>query len=179
MRADLLQPLTLAGLVLVCGVVAAVLMTRTQASRAGLAAGQSAADGGPAGPAPPGSSSAGAPAPSVWVPKWDTEEIPSWKVGVPMRPMDRDIVAVILSGHVERTSMLDLFPDRPYQVRLAGSAALNQFRFVLIDLNRDGKWDEKWDLGEAGQIHRQVMHDPDSAGQEVNYTLAHGRWQPH
>ena len=112
-------------------------------------------------------------------PKWDTEETPTWRVGVPLRPMDRDIIAVLLSGHVARTAMPDIFPDRPYQVRLAGNPDEGQFQYVLIDMNRDGKWDERWDLSQPGQIRRQVPHDPDALNREVNYTLTHGRWQPH
>jgi hypothetical protein len=130
-------------------------------------------------PAQPPSSSSPAAAAEMASPKWDTVEVPSWNAGVPMRAMDREIVAAILSGHVDRTSMSDLFPDRPYQVRLAGSAAARQFRWVLIDLNRDGAWDERWDLGEPGQIQRTVTRDPDARGSEVMYTLVHGRWQPH
>jgi hypothetical protein len=132
-------------------------------------------------PADPSSPAATAgPSSSAWQPpKWSTEEDPRWKVGVPMRPMDRDIIAALQSGHIERTAELDLFPDKPYQVRLSGNPTMQQFRFVLVDLNRDGKWDEKWDLGEPGQIKRSVPHDPDGAGHDVMYTLVNGRWQPH
>jgi len=111
--------------------------------------------------------------------RWDTEEIPTWKVGVPMRPMDRDIVAALVAGHVDRSRVIDLFPERAYQVRLAGSAETGAFPYLLVDLNRDGTWDERWDLTKPGEIRRTVTHDPDAYGREVTYTLAHGRWQPH
>jgi hypothetical protein len=112
-------------------------------------------------------------------PTWDVDEVPGWRSGTPMRAMDREIVAAVRSGQVERSAMPDLFPDRPYRVRLAGSPATREFRWVLVDLDRDGGWDERWDLGEPGQILRTVSRDPGAMGHEVLYTLAHGRWQAH
>jgi len=93
--------------------------------------------------------------------------------------MDHDIIAALQSGTVERTSMTDVFPDRPYRVRFAGSPASQTFEHVLVDLNRDDKWDERWDLTKPGTIERTVMHDPNAQDQPVMYTLVKGRWQPH
>jgi hypothetical protein len=93
--------------------------------------------------------------------------------------MDHDIIAALQSGTVERTAMPDVFPDRPYKVRFAGSPTTQQFAYVLVDLNRDDKWDERWDLSEPGQIKRTVEHDPEAQGEKVTYTLVKGRWQPH
>jgi hypothetical protein len=184
MRSDLLRSALLGRLVVAfgvlavaCAVVGLVVSTRSRAP------GEAHADSTPTSsirwrPAEPSSSTA--PSSSAWQPpKWSTEEDPRWKVGVPLRPMDRDIIAALQSGHIERAAEMDLFPDKPYQVRLAGNPEKQQFRFVLVDLNRDGKWDEKWDLGEPGQIKRNVEHDPNAIGQAVMYTLVNGRWQPH
>jgi len=93
--------------------------------------------------------------------------------------MDHDIIAALQSGTVARTSMPDVFPDQPYKVRFAGSPETQTFAFVLIDLNRDDKMDERWDLREPGTIKRTVFHDAGAEGREVNYTLVRGRWQPH
>jgi len=93
--------------------------------------------------------------------------------------MDHDIIAALQSGTVERTSVPDVFPDRPYRVRLAGSPVTQVFAYVLVDLNRDDKWDERWDLTKPGAIERTVEHDPNGEGQKVMYTLVKGRWQPH
>jgi hypothetical protein len=152
----------------------AVFSTRSGASgAAGSAAAASAS-------AEPVASASAAPAPSAYRPNWDTEEIPSYKVGFPLRPMDMDIIAALRGGNIDRTNILDVFHDRPYRVRFAGDITTQQFRFVLVDLNRTGTWDEKWDLSEPGQIKRTVMHDPGALNHvEVMYTLTHGRWQAH
>jgi hypothetical protein len=112
-------------------------------------------------------------------PLWDTEERPGFTAGVAMRPMDREIIAAARSGNIDRRAMLDLFPDRPYRVRLAGSAELQQYRFVLIDLDRDGTWDERWDLGQPGQIRRELTPHGEAGPQAITFTIAHGRWQAH
>jgi len=112
-------------------------------------------------------------------PHWNTEENPNWHAGVSLRPMDRDIIAALESGTVARKDMTDVFPDRPYKVRFAGSATTETFAYVLIDMNRDDKWDEKWDLTEPGSIKRTVFHDPDALGEQIMFTLVQGRWQPH
>jgi hypothetical protein len=109
---------------------------------------------------------------------FDTVEDPNWKAGVPMRDMDRDIFAKFKDPALERSALLDMFPDRPYKVRVMGSASEHRFGLVMIDLNRDGKWDERWDL-RAGQVTRAVEHDEGASGQRVTYTLTHGKWQPH
>jgi hypothetical protein len=155
------------------GLVALVFMLR---------AGRRGAVGGAGGPGSSSVASAGSaselPSPSAARPKWDTQELPNWP-GLPLRPMDHDLIDAMLSGHIARQSMLDLFPDRPYRVRLVGSADMQLFQFAMIDLDRDGKWDEQWDLSKPGQIQRHVAHDPAAGGHEVMYTLAHGKWQPH
>ena len=122
----------------------------------------------PASPAP------SAPGPQVF----DTVEDPNWKAGIPMRDMDRDIFAQLKNDDLDRSKLADLFPDRPYRVRLIGSVTEHRFGLVMIDLNRDGKWDERWDL-RAGQVMRNVEHDEGSGGQRVQYTLVHGKWQAH
>ena len=110
--------------------------------------------------------------------QFDIKEEPSFHGGVPLRPMDRDIFAVLADEHLERTRLLDLFPDRPYRVRVVGSVAERRFGALNIDLDRDGKLDERWML-KGNEVVRDVPEDPTGGGQPVHYTLAHGRWQPH
>jgi hypothetical protein len=93
--------------------------------------------------------------------------------------MDHDIITALQSGTVDRKDYIDVYPDRPYKVRFAGSPTTQTFAYVLIDMNRDDKWDEKWDLTQPGTIKRTAFHDPDALGEEVMYTLVKGRWQPH
>ena len=137
-------------------------------------------------PALPSGDAAASVADAGWIPpRWDTQEDPHWTAGVPLRPMDHDIIAALQSGKVERKDVVDVFPDKPYKVRFAGSPANQTFVYVLIALDRtkatDNKdqWDERWDLSEPGSIKRTVMHDPQAQGHQVMYTLVKGRWQPH
>jgi hypothetical protein len=110
---------------------------------------------------------------------WQTTEDPNWHVGIPLREMDKDIFAKLKDPALERTALPDLFPDRPYKVQVFGSLAEQRFGLVMVDLTRDGKWDEKWDLMRPGEVVRHVEHEAAANGQPVTYTLVHGKWQPH
>ncbi len=157
-----------------------MLAVYTARSRPSEPAGGASQAASPAGDASAAASTGAAGDASGWTPPhWDTEEDPHWTAGVPLRPMDHDIIAALRSGTIARTSVPDLFPDQPYHVRLAGSPVTQTFAYVLIDLNRDDKWDERWDLTKPGAITRTVEHDPSAQGEKVVYTLVKGRWQPH
>jgi hypothetical protein len=110
---------------------------------------------------------------------WQTTEDPNWRVGLPQRDMDKDIFAKLKDPALERTALPDLFPDRPYKVQVFGSITEHRFGILMIDLKRDGTWDEKWDLMKPGEVARHVEHDESAGGQPVTYTLVHGKWQPH
>jgi hypothetical protein len=110
--------------------------------------------------------------------QFDLTEIPGYATGIPLRPMDRDIFAEILSPKLERSKMRDVFPDRPYRVTFVGSASEHRIGLVLVDMDRDGKIDERWELKKT-EVRREVEKDPATDRQAVRYTLAHGRWQLH
>ncbi len=97
---------------------------------------------------------------------------------MPIRPMDRDIFDKITTLKLERTQMRDVFPDRPYRVAFLGSLVERRIGRVHVDLDRDGKFDERWELTKGGVV-RIVQADPAAGGATVTYSLAHGRWQPH
>jgi hypothetical protein len=149
------------------------------------------ADSGPAGvaassaawtPAPPSSTASprasGSAAPADGPMQFDLQEIPTFTAGIPLRPMDRDIFAALTSGKITREQVPDLFPDRPYRVRLMGSPSDQHFSGLNIDLERNGKIDERWTM-RPGAVERMVPNDPAADGQPVKYTLSHGRWQLH
>jgi hypothetical protein len=92
--------------------------------------------------------------------------------------MDREIFQLLTSGDLVRERMRDVFPDKPYLVRFLGSAAEKRVGMVMIDLDRDGQFEERWDF-KPGQVHRTVHADPNAGGQPVMYTLHHGHWLPH
>jgi hypothetical protein len=112
-------------------------------------------------------------------PLWDTDELPGFTTGVAMRPVDRDVFAALRGAAFPREAMVDVFPRRPYRVRFGGSAVGHAVRLVLLDLDRDGRWDERWDLGQPGQVVRRVLPAGHEGGEGVDFTLTHGRWQPH
>jgi hypothetical protein len=109
---------------------------------------------------------------------FDLKEDPRAPTGIALRPMDREIFTEIMSDHLDRTKMRDLFPDRPYRVALVGSVAEHRIGVVMIDLNRDGKFEERWDL-KGSEVTRTVMADTAAEGSSVQYSMAHARWQPH
>ena len=133
-----------------------------------------------ASPASPTSGRSTSPAsePSASPQQFDLTDDPRNASGVPLRPMDHDIFTLITSLQLDRTRMPDVFPDRPYRVTFIGSIAERRIGLVMIDLDRDGKFDERWDLKRDGVV-RNVLKDPAADGNPVNYSLAHGRWQPH
>lgn len=109
---------------------------------------------------------------------FDLTENPHSHAGIQLREMDRDIFNVLTTGNFERQRMNDYFPDKPYRVRMVGSASEKRVGAVLIDLDRDGKFDERWEL-KPGQVNRMVFRDEAAGSQPVMFTLAHARWMPH
>jgi hypothetical protein len=101
--------------------------------------------------------------------------------GVGLRPMDLDIFGFIGSGQLERDRMLDVFPDKPYRVRMIGSLPDHWVSVVLVDLNRDGKWDERWDL-KPDDVDRTIFRrarETELAGEPADqrFALRRGLWQ--
>jgi hypothetical protein len=79
--------------------------------------------------------------------------------------------------HLKREQMNDVFPDKPYLVRFIGSVETKVIGYVFIDMDRNGKVDEKWEI-RNGTVRRTVPHDrnvPDDV--DVQYSLFQGRWQ--
>src|SRR5579872_3819588 len=67
--------------------------------------------GGEAPPPPPASG-------TPYQPGFSYRPVPGYRVGLPMRPMDIDIFEAIERGRVDAKAKEDLFPGRPYRVRL-------------------------------------------------------------
>lgn len=108
---------------------------------------------------------------------FDVTENPKFKGGVSLRDLDRDIFAKLNDlDHLKREEMRDVFPDKPYLVRFIGSVATKNIGYVLVDINRDGKIDERWEIRD-GSVRRTVPNDPNAADTEVRYQLGQGRWQ--
>jgi hypothetical protein len=110
--------------------------------------------------------------------RYDLEENPKFQVGARLRPLDRQIFEQLMNPDLTRERMDDLFPTLPFRVRVGGSAAEHRYGLVLIDLNRDGKWDERWVL-DGQEVTRIAFTDPATGGRETMYNLRGARWQVH
>ena len=91
--------------------------------------------------------------------------------------MDADIFDALAHRPLSRTDLFDLFPDRPYHVRLVGDTLRHRVRAVLIDLERDGTWEERWDLDDT-TVTRRVLQRPAGPGAGTPFALRSGRWLP-
>lgn len=102
--------------------------------------------------------------------------IPSGKIkgGIPLRPMDTDIFEAIMRNHLTLERVLDLFPDRPYHVKLIADLQSQRVLGALIDLERDGRWDEKWEMRTDGCT--RVLLTAQNSNESPSFSLVTGRW---
>lgn len=100
---------------------------------------------------------------------------PRFQAGVPLRPMDIEILEALARGHFDRAQLLDLFPGRPYHVKLIGSPGDGRIDLLAIDLDRNGIWDEQWRL-KPETVERRTF---DKEGPGIPFVLRNGRWLPY
>ena len=101
--------------------------------------------------------------------------------GIQIRQMDREIFAAIASGQLDQSHLEDVFPSQPYRVKMIGSIPAHWISIVLVDSNRDGKWDERWDM-KHDDVDRIVFRTPrtnDIGGDpdDARFALRNGHWQ--
>lgn len=95
------------------------------------------------------------------------------KIGLPLRPMDLEILALIASGDIKNTK--DALPNKPYRVTMVRDQISGYIISVSIDLTRSGSVDERWKL----TPEQVVRHTRDEHGKFLDdYWLRGGRWQP-
>ena len=102
--------------------------------------------------------------------------VPSGKIkgGIPLRPMDTEIFQAIERNHFTLERVLDLFPDKPYHVKLVADLQTQRVVGVMVDLERDGRWDERWEMRTDG-CTRHVLKSPNS-NESPSFALVQGRW---
>lgn len=110
--------------------------------------------------------------------RFDFRPNPMVKSGALLRPMDSEIFEVLEKGELRREDLLEVFPNKPYRVRFVVSGGERRVISVLIDLNRDGVWDERWDIKAAGAMERWELVNGSSKDAQL-FTLWGGRWLPH
>ena len=121
-------------------------------------------------PAPPPTPTPPPPAPTQATPPPQ----PAPPVAAPgaLRPVDQEILARIKAG-ISGDKVTDAFKGRPYKVNLYKDAGKPGINRVKIDLDRDGKDDEKWDVDASGEIKRRVAPADDEKYTET-YVLDPG-----
>jgi hypothetical protein len=95
-------------------------------------------------------------------------------IGPKLRPMDHDIFERIEKNDMKRLD--DVFPGKPYQVRMYRDAAEGLIYLVEIDLQRSGVWEERWEL-KKDEVTREVTHVGDRTYVDT-FALRSGRWLP-
>jgi hypothetical protein len=95
-----------------------------------------------------------------------------------LRSVDRDTLQLLRAG-VGGDKLKDAFPEQPYKVNVYKDAGKSDANRLKIDLDRDEKWDEKWDLerGADGslKVKRHVAPADDEQYTE-EYRLSGDRW---
>jgi hypothetical protein len=99
------------------------------------------------------------------------------KLGPKVRPMDLEIFDYIANVNKSKRGMIDdIFPKKPYRVKVL----LVEDGFVegvWIDLNRNGKFDEQWDLA-PDEVNRHLS-TKDDGRYLVDFRLRNGHWLPY
>ncbi len=102
----------------------------------------------------------------------------SARVGAgPLEAMDEEILRV--AARTREAKVKDAFEGRPYKVNLytEGTALANRLK---IDLDRDEKWDEKWELPGTGAREgvRRFVAPADDESYTQEYVLRGAAWVP-
>jgi hypothetical protein len=108
---------------------------------------------------------------------FDTQEDPRAHTGIPLRTMDKEVFDRLKDPNLKRDDLADLLPNRPYRARAVGSVETHIFGAVLIDVVRDGTWDERWLLKGDQVIRKSLPGAPTAPSDPEQFTLSHGRWQ--
>ncbi|MCA9587610.1 MAG: hypothetical protein KC657_19925 [Myxococcales bacterium] len=103
-------------------------------------------------------------------------DAPAHGAAQPVRAMDRDVLARI-AGPVPGDRIKEAFPGRAYKVSIYKDAGHAKANRVKIDLDRNGKWDEKWTIEDDGTIKRQVA-PRDDEDYTIEYRLRGETWEP-
>jgi len=92
-----------------------------------------------------------------------------------LRPMDQEILARVREG-ISGDKLNDSIKGRSYRVNLykdPGKPGVNRLK---LDLDRDGKWDEKWNLEADGRVKREVAPADDEHYTD-SYILDGSAWK--
>jgi hypothetical protein len=92
-----------------------------------------------------------------------------------LRPVDQKIMAQ-LALPVTGDKLKDAFPKEPYKVNFIKEGTDKGWSRIKIDLNRNEKWDEKWDLVDGKPAKRQVA-SKDDENYDQKFVWKDGKWE--
>jgi hypothetical protein len=93
-----------------------------------------------------------------------------------LRIMDKEVLDYIASGKVPAGVTHDAFPKATYRVDITRDGAKGLVTKVMIDVNRNGQWEEVWALTESEVSRKYSLKDD---GNYLSFaTLRAGRWAP-
>ena len=91
-----------------------------------------------------------------------------------LRPVDQKIVAQ-LANPASGDKIKDAFSKEPYKVNFYREAGEQTWSRLKVDLNRNEKWDEKWDLANGQPVKRQVA-SKDDENYDQTFVWKNGKW---
>ncbi len=100
----------------------------------------------------------------------------STTAGNDLRPVDRDILAWRKTASIGGDKAKDVFPGKPYKVDAYKDEGKTGISRVKVDLDRDGKWDEKWDF-DGDKVKRKVA-PADDENYQLELRLDGDHWRP-
>ena len=117
------------------------------------------------------------PAPAGEVKSSSDKQTASGHLLLPLRPFDDEIIR-LLAQPPSGDKAKDATPNRPYKVNLYAEGG--KYVRAKVDLNRNGKWDEKWSVEEKkGEtvIKRQVSPSDDDTSYPDKFKLRNKQWE--
>ena len=96
---------------------------------------------------------------------------------VALRPLDEEVLH-LLEQRPGGDKAKDATPNRPYKVNLYAEGG--KYVRAKVDLDRNGKWDEKWSVDDKNGervVKRQVSPSDDDTNYPLKYKLRHNQWQ--
>lgn len=97
-------------------------------------------------------------------------------VAADARPLDQRIVSFLAANPATSDKIKDAFPGESAKVNLYRDAGQASWNRLKIDLDRDEKWDEKWDL-ENGQPAKRHVSPADDDNYTQEFRWRGGKWE--
>ncbi len=117
------------------------------------------------------------PAPSVEAKSGSEKQTAKGHPLLAMRPFDDEIIR-LLQQTPSGDKAKDATPNRPYKVNLYAEGG--KYVRAKVDLNRNGKWDEKWSIEEKNGetvLKRQVSPNDDDTSYPDKFKLRNKQWE--